>query len=105
MSPAPHEYEPFEPYMEKYAHPLWTRLEAEAQKQGGHGGADYVTVYEFINAVRNKTETPQDVYDAAAWSAIVPLSIQSVAENNAMLAFPDFTGGKWETRAPLGVQS
>ena len=102
-SPAPHAYEPFAPYMEKYAHPLWTGHAAEARKNGGHGGGDYITLFEFIKAVRHKAQTPQDVYDAASWSAIVPLTIQSIKEDNAMMDFPDFTQGKWENREALGI--
>ena len=38
---------------------------------------------------------PMDVYDAAAWSAITPLSEQSIASGSQVVAFPDFTNGKW----------
>jgi predicted dehydrogenase len=103
VSPKAHTYEPFDPYIEKYAHPLWTALEEEAKKNGGHGGADYITVYEFIRALRNKAQTPQDVYDAATWSAIVPLTIESVAKNSAWIDFPDFTNGAWKTNPPVGI--
>jgi Glycosyl hydrolase 109, C-terminal domain/Oxidoreductase family, NAD-binding Rossmann fold/TAT (twin-arginine translocation) pathway signal sequence len=103
VSPKAHTYEPFAPYTEKYAHPLWSGLKEEAAKNGGHGGSDYVTMYEFIKAVRNKTQTPQDVYDAATWSAFVPLTVKSVQENSAMVDFPDFTNGKWKTNAPVGI--
>jgi len=82
---------------------LWNGLAKEAKKNGGHGGSDYVMMYDFIKAVRNRTAPPQDVYDAAAWSAIVPLSIESVAANGAVLDFPDFTQGKWKTTPPLPV--
>lgn len=85
------QWEPFEPYMERFTHPLWAELEAEAKKNGGHGGADYITMYEFVRAVRNKTQTPQDVYDAATWSAIFPLSIASVKKDGKWLDFPKFT--------------
>lgn len=102
VSPQADAYEPFAPYMDKYAHPLWSDLEAEASKNGGHGGSDYITVYEFVKAVKNRTAPPQDVYDAATWSAIVPLSIQSVAQA-ATLDFPDFTSGQWSSRPPISV--
>lgn len=102
MSPKHDTYEAFGPYKERCAHPLWRQLQERAVASGGHGGADYITLYEFVKAVRNRTEPPQDVYDAAAWSAIVPLSVQSVAENQKV-AFPDFTRGKWRERAPLPV--
>jgi predicted dehydrogenase len=101
VSPKPHAYEPFAPYLEKYAHPLWASLEEEALKNGGHGGGDYITMWEFVQAVRDKRQTPQDVYDAAAWSVIVPLSVESVASRSAPIAFPDFTQGKWEITPPV----
>lgn len=104
VSPTEHAWEEFAPYNEKYAHPLWTDLSEKALESGGHGGADYITLHEFIKAVRNKTQTPQDVYDAAAWSAIVPLSIQSVANGSQPATFPDFTKGKWETSKPVVVK-
>ncbi|HOZ49272.1 MAG TPA: Gfo/Idh/MocA family oxidoreductase [Candidatus Hydrogenedentes bacterium] len=103
VSPQAHTYEPFAPYMQRYAHPLWTALQEEAAKNGGHGGSDYITVYDFIKAVRTKTTPPQDVYDAATWSAVLPLSIQSVAQESATIDFPDFTSGQWETRPPLPI--
>jgi len=104
VSPEHHKYEPFEPYMKKYAHPLWKDLQREAKKNGGHGGCDYITLYDFIRAVRNKTQTPIDVYDAATWSAITPLSIASVQRGSAPVPFPDFTRGKWKTRKPLPIR-
>ena len=42
-----------------------------------------------------------DVYDAAAWSAITPLSEQSIASGNQNVKFPDFTKGKWKERKPV----
>ena len=42
-----------------------------------------------------------DVYDAAAWSAPIPLSEASVANGSAPQKFPDFTRGKWQTRQPV----
>ncbi len=102
-SPQHETYEDFAPYLERYPHPLWTELAEEAARHGGHGGSDYITVYEFIKAVRNRTQPPQDVYDAAAWSAIVPLSIDSVARGGALVEFPDFTEGRWRSNEPLGI--
>jgi hypothetical protein len=43
------------------------------------------------------------VYDAATWSAIVPLSIKSVAHHGHPVEFPDFTQGKWKKTSPLPV--
>jgi hypothetical protein len=42
-----------------------------------------------------------DVYDAAAWSAITPLSEKSIELGSETVAFPDFTGGKWMSRKPV----
>ena len=47
----------------------------------------------------------QDVYDAAAWSAIAPSSETSVANRSRPVDVPDFTRGGWRTREPLGVVS
>ena len=44
-----------------------------------------------------------DVYDAAAWSVIVPLTCQSVAERSRPVDVPDFTRGQWRTKPPLGI--
>ena len=83
-------------YYERYEHPLWKRLSTVAASSG-HGGGDYITLHEFVRAVREKTATPIDVYDSATWSVITPLSVQSVASRSASIDFPDFTRGKWRT--------
>jgi predicted dehydrogenase len=102
-SPSPHAYEPFAPYMQEYAHPLWTALQEQARQHGGHGGSDYVLIHDFLKAVVNRAPLPQDVYDAATWSAITPLSIDSVARNGSAIDFPDFTQGKWQSRPPVPI--
>jgi hypothetical protein len=100
MSPQQHTWENPERYYREFDHPLWKTLGGRARSHG-HGGADYVTLHQFFTAVRNRTQTPIDVYDAAAWSAITPLSIQSVAQRSAPVDFPDFTQGKWRDRPPV----
>ncbi len=102
-SPKAHTYEPFAPYLEKYPHPLWTALQEQAKKHGGHGGSDYVMMHDVVKAIKNREPFPQDVYDAATWSAIFRLSIDSVAQNGALVDFPDFTQGKWKNRPPVEV--
>ncbi len=97
------EWEPFEPFQQKYAHPLWQTLGAEAAKSGGHEGAEYLMFYDFLKAVRSKAPAPQTVYDAATWSAVVGLSVESVAHGGKLVEFPDFTRGKWKTAPPLPV--
>lgn len=87
-------------YYEQNEHPLWKTLGQTATKYG-HGGADYITLHQFVKAVREKTQTPVDVYDSATWSAIVPLSEESVASRSAPVDFPDFTRGRWKTAKPV----
>jgi hypothetical protein len=51
--------------------------------------------------VKRGEPTPLDVYDAAAWSVIGPLSEQSIAMGNHPVTFPDFTRGQWAKRQPI----
>ncbi len=99
VSPDPDEWEDAEPYLEQYDHPLWRRWESSAAG-AGHGGMDFFALHGFIEAVKRGEPTPLDVYDAAAWSVISPLSERSIAAGGAPQAFPDFTGGRWVTRKP-----
>ena len=55
----------------------------------------------FVESVKRKVSPPLDAYDAAAWSAITPLSMRSIAEGNAPQYFPDFTRGRWIKRKPV----
>ncbi|MGW8283937.1 MAG: Gfo/Idh/MocA family protein [Gemmatimonadota bacterium] len=100
VSPEPHSWEPFEPYQTQYEHPLWQRYGNEAQG-GGHGGMDFFVMNAFVESVRRGEPTPLDVYDAAAWSVIGPLSERSLAMGSHPVSFPDFTGGTWATRDPI----
>ena len=81
-----------ERYLEKYEHPVWEKYLKEGLR-GGHGGMDGLVYDAFIEAVRNGTPCPIDVYDAAAWMAITPLSEISIAKGGAPVDFPDFTNG------------
>ncbi|SRR5579864_3413376 len=95
-----HQWEDTAAYYDQYEHFLWKSL-GEAAKASSHGGEDYVEMHQFIRAVRNRLPTPVDVYDAATWSVIIPLSEQSVAAKSAPVDFPDFTRGKWKEPRPL----
>ena len=109
ISPKYEEWEPFETYQAKYEHDWWRPL---AQKSGngknelgdmvalGHGGTDYLELKGFIKAVREKTQTPVDVYDSAIMSVIGPLSEKSIAEGGSSVECPDFTKGKWREKRP-----
>ncbi|RDZ27274.1 Gfo/Idh/MocA family protein [Lysobacter silvisoli] len=98
-SPA-HKWEPFQGYQDQYDHPLWRKYAAEAAG-AGHGGMDYFVIHAFVEALKAEAPMPIDIYDALAWSAITPLSEQSIAEGFKTLEFPDFTHGAWKSRKPI----
>lgn len=99
-SPKPHSWEPFAAYQDKYDHPLWKR-HAQTAENAGHGGIDFFVLRAFIESIKAKGPVPIDVYDAAVWSAISPLSEQSIAGGSKPVAIPDFTRGKWKTNKPI----
>lgn len=82
-----------------YEHPLWKRQGELAQKVGGHGGMDFIMLYRLLQCVREGLSPDMDVYDAAAWSSIQPLSVKSVSQGSAPIEFPDFTKGRWQQRS------
>jgi hypothetical protein len=82
---------------ERYDHDLWRRIEAEATEMGGHGGMDFVMLWRTIYCLRNGVPLDQNVYDAAAWSAVTPLSEASNSDRGNSKDFPDFTRGAWRT--------
>ena len=100
VSPKAHRWEDYKPYQEKYDHPLWKAHAADAEN-AGHGGIDYFVLRAFIESIKAKVAPPIDVYDAAAWSAISPLSEESIAKGSAPIQIPDFTRGKWKTNKPI----
>ncbi|MDI3319359.1 Gfo/Idh/MocA family protein [Pinibacter soli] len=87
-------------WLDKYDHPLWQRWSKETAG-AGHGGMDFFVIHSFIESIKRKIPTPMDVYDAAAWSAITPLSEQSIELGHQTVEFPDFTGGQWMYRKPV----
>jgi predicted dehydrogenase len=96
-SPQPHRWEDAKPYLDKYDHPLWQRWTKDAEG-AGHGGMDFFVLHAFVESIKRGVATPMDVYDAAAWSAITPLSEKSIELGNETVEFPDFTSGQWMYR-------
>ena len=97
LSPQSRTWEDVDRYYESYEHPLWKKY-GQLELQGlGRGVCEYLVVNQFIEAVRSRSATPMDVYDAAAWSVITPLSEESVANRSAPVDFPDFSRGRWQT--------
>ena len=97
MSEKKHSWESDSDYMKKYDHPLWKKFESEAVG-AGHGGMDFFVINAFVESIKRRVPTPLDAYDAASWSAISPLSEQSIAMGSVPVRFPDFTRGKWMVR-------
>lgn len=97
-----HQWESLSSYSPEFDHPLWSSLQ-EKSKGKGHGGMDFVEDYRLIQCLREGKPLDFDVYDAVAWSAVTPLSEQSIAKRGASVDFPDFTRGKWKTNPPLGI--
>ncbi len=92
-----HRWEDAKEWLDKYDHPLWKKYESKAMG-AGHGGMDWFVINAFVESIKRKTATPQDVYDAVTWSAITPLSEKSILHGGETLDFPDFTNGKWMHR-------
>jgi hypothetical protein len=83
--------------LKRYEHPFVTRIGEIAKKVGGHGGMDYIMDYRLIYCLRHGLPLDEDVYDAAEWSSIIPLSEQSIVTGSAPVSIPDFTRGAWKT--------
>lgn len=88
---------------EKYTPEIIKKVGALAKQVGGHGGMDFIMDWRLIDCLRNGLALDQDVYDAALWSAISPLSEQSVANRAQSIDVPDFTRGAWKTNAPVDI--
>lgn len=87
----------------KYAPPIVNKIGELAKKVGGHGGMDFIMDWRLIDCLRNGLPLDQDVYDAALWSSISPLSERSVAKNARTQDVPDFTRGSWKTNTPVNL--
>ena len=87
------------PWLDKYDHPLWKKWGQRAAATG-HDGIDFFILHAFIESVKRKAPTPMDVYDAAAWSAITPLSETSIELGNQTVDF-HYTSSCGETNGSL----
>lgn len=95
----PHAWEEAQKWLDQYDHPLWKRYGKEAEG-AGHGGMDYFVFQHFVECAKRNIAPQIDVYDAATWLAITPLSEASIATGSTPQAFPDFTRGRWTDRKP-----
>lgn len=95
--------EELEDLYKKYSPPIVNHIGAIAKDVGGHGGMDFIMDWRLIDCLRNGLALDQDVYDAAAWSSIGPLSERSVAKKSRTVDIPDFTRGSWSSNKPVDL--
>jgi hypothetical protein len=88
---------------EKYTLPIVKHIGAIAKEVGGHGGMDFIMDWRMIDCLRNGLPLDQDVYDAASWSSIVPLSVLSTQKRSRTVDIPDFTRGSWKQNQPVNL--
>lgn len=84
-------------YEDRYLHPLWRNYDV----RGGHDGMDWITLNAFAESVSANVRPPVDVYDAAAYMCVTPLSERSIALGGAPVEIPDFTNGRWKRREAI----
>ncbi|HZH71785.1 MAG TPA: acetylgalactosaminidase, partial [Mariniphaga sp.] len=94
--------EEFKALREKYTPEISKVFNERRQQAGkGHGSRGYERVtasdWRLIDCLRNGLPMEMDVYDAALWSVITPLSEWSVAHQGESVKVPDFTNGAWRT--------
>ena len=92
-----HQWTKAEEWLTQYDHPLWKKYGKQAEG-AGHGGMDFLLDNAFVECAKRNEIPPFDVYDAATWLAITPLSEQSISTGSTPQAFPDFTRGRWTER-------
>lgn len=89
-------------YEDEFLPDYWKNITPE-EMAAGHGGMDVFMLREFVDAIKNKTEMPIDVYDAASWMAITVLSEVSISQSGMPVNIPDFTKGQWLLRPQKDV--
>jgi hypothetical protein len=88
---------------EQYKPEIDKRVGELAKEIGGHGGMDFLMDWRLIDCLRNGLPLDEDVYDAALWSSIAPLSEWSVANRSNSIQVPDFTCGSYKTNTPVDI--
>jgi hypothetical protein len=88
---------------EQYTPEIVKRVGEMAKKIGGHGGMDFIMDWRLIDCLHNGIPLDQDVYDAALWSTISPLSEWSVANRSNSIEVPDFTCGSYKSNLPVDI--
>ncbi len=100
--PGGESWKPVDEWKAKFTHPLWAQVGELAKKKGGHGGMDFIMAYRLVQTMREGLPPDYDVYDAATWSAPLPLSEMSLARGSAPMKFPDFSRGAFVSARVTG---
>ena len=81
----------------KLYEPAFNDSDTEMIEKSGHGGADYLTLKQFINCINNKMQPcfPFDIYSATVMSSVAILSHRSMLEGGRPYDIPDFKEEKW----------
>ena len=95
-----HAWRPFNDDFAEYDHWLWKDIGSSAEEYGGHGGGDFIGIFRTVQLMRLGLTPDIDVYDSAAWCAVIPLSEKSLKGGSQAVAVPDFTRGYWEENRP-----
>ncbi len=109
LSPREHQWEPADPYLKEYEHPVVLNYNPSPRRGGkieGHGGGGTQTPmiwHRLAVALRENKLPDWDVYDSVTSSAISPVTEASVAGRGKPIDFPDFTKGKWKTNPKLDL--
>jgi hypothetical protein len=90
--------------VEKFTPKIVKLVGEMAKKVGGHGGMDFLMEWRLIDCLRNGLPLDMDVYDAATWSSIVPLSEWSVANGSSPVKVPDYTSGSFANNTPVDIE-
>ena len=85
-------FQPLWDFAENFEHPLWKKDGEKAEEAGSL--CAYFILDEFVDSILEERAPAIDVYDSIAISSVFPLSCQSIAENGAPVAFPDFAKNK-----------
>lgn len=73
----------------EYEHAIW-KEQLHDWYRNRTGSTGRYMLQEFARSIREGTKPPIDVYDAADWSVIIPLSQESVVNGSRPVKFPNF---------------
>ena len=91
----PYEWRPLTEFEDEFLPSYWRNPPPEALA-AGHEGSDYFLVRDMIDAIRNDTAPPIDVYRALDYTIPGLLSQVSIERGGEPVKAPDFRNGRWE---------